>query len=287
MSAFLDELVAFLNKQPNDLIRVSVVCGDEDPETHEFINTNRCQDVYSCAKAFTMTAIGLLYDKGLLLPESKVCDILKKYIPESGMDQRWYDITVEMALTHSAGFPGGYLDIDVNNAMMFGRDHLGYMMTQPLVYDPGTEGRYSDGAYYLLARVAEEIAEKGMDDLLWDELFYNMKYREAAFSHCPMGHVIGATGLYIHTEELVKLGQLYLNHGVYKGKRLLSEEWTRIVSEKGYCFNRDEYSSMYSKGGMYGQNLIVIPELNRAVAVEAYGEGSGAVSEFIRNCIKK
>lgn len=286
MSAFFEELVAHLNGQPNDLIRISVVSGDGEPETHEFINTNRCQDVYSCAKAFTMTAIGLLYDKGLLRVEDKVCDILKKYLPESGMDKRWYDITVEMALTHSAGFPGGYLDIDVNNAMIFGRDHLGYMFSHPLVYDPGTERRYSDGAYYLLARVAEEVAGKGMDDFLWDELFYNMEYREAAFSHCPMGHVIGATGLYIHTEELVKLGQLYLNHGMYKGKRLLSEKWTRIAPEKCYCFNRDENSLMYSKGGMYGQNLLIVPELNCAVAVQAYGEGSGAVSEFIRNYIK-
>ena len=36
---------------------------------------------YSVAKAFTVTAIGMLYDKGLVTPETLVVDILKKYIP--------------------------------------------------------------------------------------------------------------------------------------------------------------------------------------------------------------
>lgn len=283
MSAFLNDLVVHLKNKSNNLIRISAAAGSEEPETYEFSETNRCQDVYSCAKAFTMTAIGLLYDKGLLHVEDKVCDILKKYIPEDGMDKRWYDITVEMALTHSAGFPGGYLDIDVNNAMLFGKDHLGYMMSQPLVYDPGTERRYSDGAYYLLARVVEEITGKGMDDFLWEELLFPMEYREAAFSHCPMGHTIGATGLYIHSEELVKLGQLYMNKGIYKGKRLLSEEWTQIAPEKGYCFKRDADSLTYSKGGMYGQILMVIPEQNRAVAVQSYGGDTNAIVKWILN----
>ena len=46
----------------------------------EVINpANPTCNCYSVAKAFTVTAIGMLYDKGLVTPETLVVDILKKY----------------------------------------------------------------------------------------------------------------------------------------------------------------------------------------------------------------
>lgn len=282
MTPFMTQLVDFINTQDYNIFSVAQMERDSEPETYEFLKTNPCQDCYSCAKAYTMTAIGILCDRGLLTPEDKVCDVLKKYIPEKGMDERWYDITVHMALTHTAGLAGGILDIDVNNAMDFGRDHLAYMLTTPLLYTPGTDERYSDGAYYLLARIAEEITGMGMDDFLWENLLFPLEVREAAFSHCPLGHTVGASGLYIRSGDLVKLGRLYLDGGIYKGKRLLSEEWTRIAPGRGYCFDKDENSSMYYKGGMNGQKLFVFPDLDRAVAVQGYGADTGAIGEFIK-----
>ena len=52
-----------------------------------------------------------------------------------------------------------------------------------------------------------------------------------------MGYPIGATGLYITTEDMLKLGILYLNNGVYLGKRYVSEEWVRLVISREYEFH--------------------------------------------------
>lgn len=283
MSEFLNGLMGFIEEKKYNVIRVSQVCGDGEIETAERIEASICQNTYSVAKTFTMTAIGLLVDRGLLRVDEKVCDILKDELPESGMDERWHISTVETALKHRLGLPDGFLDIDVTRSQEFTRDFLKYMLTYPLQYEPETEERYSDGAYYLLSRIAEKRAGMPIDDFLWKELLWDMEYRELAWSRCPMGHPMGATGLYIHSADMVKLGHLYINGGMYKGKRLLSEAWTRLAMEKGYAIDRSRDGKLYHKGGMYGQLLLMVPEQGRAIAVQAFGADGGAIAKWVGN----
>ena len=96
-----------------------------------------------------------------------------------------------------------------------------------------------------------------------------MDFKEFAWSVCPEGHCIGATGLYLRTEDMVKLGILYLNGGTWNGTRIISEEWVRTVLEKGYEI-KPRGKGWYGKGGMRGQMLTFNPALGRAVAWHAF-----------------
>ncbi len=266
----MEECKVYLTRCPQGVWRVSEIYQDGPAQTLELQSAPRCQNVYSVAKTFVMTAIGLLYDRGLLRPEDRLCDILQDELPRQNMDPRWHESTVHMALKHQLGLPAGFLDIDVTPQREFTGDFLSYALTYPLVYEPGTEARYSDGAYYLLARAAEKAAGEPLDVFLWRELLGPMDFQEAAWTRCPKGHVIGATGLYLHASDMVKLGRLYLTHGLYEKSRLLSEEWTRMALERQYALDKAGSLNAFSKGGMYGQRLWILPEQNRAVAIQSY-----------------
>lgn len=281
MSKFLKKLRSEIGGTSN-IIRVSEY-HNEVIETDEYMRLSRNQNVYSIAKLFTVTAIGLLYDRGLLNLSDKVCDILSDDIPIQVMDNRWKDVTIEMALKHRIGLPSGFLDIDTTNSSVFGEDYLRYMLTYPLEYTPDTDSKYSDGAYYLLARVAEKICGCSLENYLWKTMLKELNYQEIAWSHCPMGHVIGATGLYIHSEDIVKLGIVYLNKGIYNGKLILSEEWCDLAVNRNYSLAWDETHTMYSKGGMYGQKLFIVPSQNRVVAIQSYGTDTKLIEKFIVN----
>ena len=280
-SQFLEECAAFAKERSLNVIRVSEARGGGEILTAEIMPASPCQDVYSVAKTFTMTAIGLLYDKGLLRTDEKVCDILSDELPESGMDERWRSSTVEMALTHRLGLPGGFLDIDVSPSWEFTGDFLNYLFTYPLAYEPGTESRYSDGAYYLLSRIVAKKAGMAMDDFLWKEMLPRLDVRELAWSHCPKGHPIGATGLYVHSSDMVKLGLVYLNNGLYKGRRILSEEWTRLALEKEFALNRYGQKGTYGKGGMHGQELLIVPYQDRVIAIQSFSEEPDEFNDFV------
>lgn len=233
---------------------------------------NGAQNSYSVAKVFTVTAIGMLVDRGLLRVDERVCDILSDELPPD-IDASWESVTVHNLLTHSAGFAGGCLDIDAENQVpVAGEDYLGYLFGSKPQYAPGAESRYSDAAYYLLSRVFTAKSGEKMDDYLLKHLFYPLGFREMAWSKCPKGYPMGATGLYVYTEDLAKLGVLYLNRGVYGKQRLLSTEWVDTVLREGYEFTRTAGGG-YGKGGMYGQMLVFYPEQGRVVAYHSFGGG--------------
>lgn len=281
MSKFLDDIKAFCEENTKNIYRIAIIEGDGEPELTKLSSMNHCMDSYSVAKAFTVAAIGILYDEGKIRPTDKVTEILKDEILWD-IDPRWHLVTVEDAIKHRLGLPGSFLDIDAQDPLTFGNDYLKYMMTYPLQSDPCKDSRYTDGAYYLLSRVVEKIAGEPLDNFLWKKLFSPLSCREIAWSRCPMGHPMGATGLYIRSDDMVKLGAVYMNGGLWKGKRILSEEWVGLVLEKGYEFKSKGPGKSYGKGGMHGQNLIVFPEKNLAVAWHGYkSRGEKELINFI------
>ena len=233
---------------------------------HELLPASACLNSYSIAKVFTVTAAGLLYDRGLMSVEEKVAEIFRREFPEAH-DPKWERMTVDHVLSHRAGFPSGFLDIDVQDRSEYGTDDfLQYLFRTRLACEPGEQWIYSDAAFYLLSRIITKKTGRLLDELLWREVFSPLGFQEAAWSKCPMGYPMGATGLYIRTQDMVKLGALYLRQGTYAGKRILSEHWTRLVLERGYELCPAGKNGAYGKGGMYGQMLVVFPEDERVLA---------------------
>lgn len=269
MSKFLEDLAAYIKEKGYNVFSVAEIYQDGEAEEIMLQQANPCQDSYSVAKAFTVTAIGMMYDKGLLTPESRVVDLLGDECP-AHLDPQWQQITVHHLLTHRAGLPEGCLDIDCIDATTLSEDYLEDLMHLPFVAEPGEIRYYSDGAYYLLARIVEHLVGENMGNYLWKTLFYPLGFREMAWSTCPKGHCMGTTGLYIRSKDMVKLGQVYLTGGTYQGKRILSEEWVNITLAAPYELRPENIGRVYSKGGMHCQKMFVDPDARRVVAYHSF-----------------
>ena len=277
MSQFLQDISNFIKEKNYPIYAVAEIKDGGEAEHLQIIPGNPCQNSYSVAKVFVVTAIGLLYDKGLLSTDDLVVELLADEISadtREKMDDGWNTVTLDMALRHRLALPSGFLDIDSGDPRRFGTDYLSYMLTYPLTGEHGKESCYTDGAYYLLARIAEKLSGERLDTFLWRELFSKLGFHEVAWSCCPMGHCMGATGLYIYTEDAVKLGELYMNGGCFGGKRILSEEWVSTVFTRDYELHKSGFGEGYCKRGMRGQMLAIFPKQNRAVAWHAYGFGA-------------
>lgn len=281
MSQFLNDFAAKLGERPNHIHRIAELRGDGIAEVVELLPATPCQNLYSISKAFTVTAIGFLWDRGLISLDESIPRALGSLCPET-YDPLWDKCTVHQLLKHRVGLPEGYLDIDCCVAADFGIDYLSCAMNHPLLPDHGTVYRYTDAAYYILACIVENRAGLPLDSFLWRELFFPLSFRDAAWSHCPMDHAIGATGLFLRVEDMIKLGAVYLNGGNWQGKRLLSEEWIKTVIDNEYEFSQLGFGGAYGKGGMLGQMLMVVPEENRVVAWQAAtGLGQEEILSFV------
>ena len=255
----------------NDYNLYDIVFIDKDGKAYHYQHTpaNRSNNSYSATKMFTMTAIGLLWDEGKIKLEDKVCDYLRKYI-KTDYDPNWEKVTVAHALGHSMGIDRGYLDIDAEDC---GEDHITEAFKKNLTYEPGTTRVYSDAAYYILTRVATEACGEPLDNYLSPRLFRPLKFQEIAMTKCPLGYVVGGTGLYCPTADMAKLGSVYLNNGMFEGQRIVSEEWVKLVEKNEYGLDRCEARS-YGKTGAHGQMIAYSHETNKVVAFHAYQCGN-------------
>ena len=153
-----------------------------------------------------------------------------------GYDKKWDSVTVDNVIKHKVGFNEGFLDIDVEDVAGYEQkygtrtDFLKIVLSHNIYFEPGTQFCYSDAAYYLLSRVVTKKSGERLDDFLNSRLFVPLCFSEVAWSHCPQGFPMGATGLYIRTNDMVKVAQLYLNRGMYEGRRYFSEDWYNTVT---------------------------------------------------------
>lgn len=238
------------------------------------VPANACNDWYSVAKTFVVTALGILQDRGLVSVSGRVFPLFSGAFPK-GYDRAWEHVTVAHALLHRIGFDRGFLDIDTEDVHAYGTDdYLSLVLAHPLAYAPGTHMQYSDAAYYLLSRLVETVSGQPLDEFLRETVLRPLDIGETAWSRCPRGHTIGATGLYMRAEDVVKLGWTYLNGGVYGGKRIFSEAWAAETLSAGYEFRPVRGAeTLLGKPGMNGQMLLFSPERRIAAAYQGYAPG--------------
>ena len=225
------------------------------------------------AKAYAVTGVGMAYDAGLIAPDMRVCELLGDEMPPLA-DPGWRGVTLDQLMCHRAGYGRGWLDIDVDDASEYaGDDYLALAMREKLVHAPGAAYQYTDAAYYIVSRIVERAVKMPLDDYLRPLLMGKLKYREMGWSRCPRGHALGATGLFVRVEDMVKLGMVYACGGMWRGERLLSAQWVKLCLERGYEFG-EICGGWYGKGGMFGQMLCFNVEKQCALAWQAHTETS-------------
>ncbi|MBQ7700563.1 MAG: beta-lactamase family protein [Clostridia bacterium] len=265
----INELVKTAKENGLNIYSIAVIDGD-GIHTAQLIPANRCNNSYSVAKAFTMTAVGMLRDQKKLDVTDRVFDIMRDEFPDS-YDPTWENVTVDDVLKHKAGFECGFLDIDVEDISKYKTDDfLKIVLSRPLPFTPGTRHVYSDAAYYLLSRIVSEVSGTELSDFLRPVLFGILGFQELAWSKCPRGYAMGATGLYISSEDMAKLGYAYANGGEYNGKTVVSEDWIDLSLSREYEFGRYGDAGLYAKGGMNGQMLGFSVKSHASVAWHGY-----------------
>jgi hypothetical protein len=254
-----------------DLPTLSIaVSTTEDLKSTTIKGGNPCQNCYSVTKAYCVTAIGMLFDEGKIKVTDTIGSIFAEELAEYGIDPTaWNKVTIHDVMRHRAGFEHGLLDIDAEDSTKWdSQDYLKLVLSEPLVYEPGEKRVYTDAAFYLISRVVTKISGEMLDEFLAARLFNLTECREFAFSTCPEGYPIGATGLYIRSADVAKLGYIYLNGGTYGDTRIISQEWVETVIKNGYELGSS--GDGYAKGGMRGQYLYINFDKKVVVAWHSY-----------------
>ena len=239
---------------------------------------------YSLCKSITGMAIGFLEAEGKVSLDE---DIHSIFDGRMKLLQKIFrpTITVEDLLTMQSG-------VDFNEmGAVSGNDWVGGFLEAPVRGTPGTEFEYNSMNSYMLSAIVTERTGMSMMEYLKSRLWEPLNIRRIFWETCPAGITKGGWGLFLCPEDAAKLGQLYLQDGIWQGQRILPEGWversTTVHSNPqermgrygyGYQIWMDERPGSYAFNGMLGQNVLVLPDLEMVLVTNA---GS---NELFVNC---
>lgn len=157
---------AILVAQGNDVIyENSFGLANLASGTKNQINT--VFEIGSISKTFTAAAILLLKNDGKLDLDDPISDYWDGH-------PRAQDITIQNLLLYQAGIPDetafpNYLQKREQNLTL--SEYAEWIATQPLIYEPGTDGSYNNFSYLLLAHLVSEITGQDFGDYLANNIF--------------------------------------------------------------------------------------------------------------------
>lgn len=231
--------------------------------------------LFSLSKSVAATAVGIAAGEGLLSIEDYIVDIFRDELPE-GYDPGYNKIKVK----HLLSMTTGQKDCFVFSMNRKGNTWVEVFFNVPLVHKPGTKFMYNTGASYMLSAIISKLTGQSMIDYLTPRLFEPMGIEKPFSQISPQGIDAGGWGLYLKVEDIAKFGQLYLNKGIYNGKRLLPEGWVEDATSMhidpegltpdwqvgyGYQIWQGRHGT-FRGDGAFCQYVIVMPEQDAVLA---------------------
>jgi hypothetical protein len=150
--------------------------------------------------------------------------------------------------------------------------------------DPGTVFAYNQPCTYALASIIQRNAGMPLTGYLRPRLFDPLGIGHVGWHTFPPGREQGFSGLHARTEDIAKLGLLYLQGGRWEGTQLIPEEWVAEATSRqvgnpgeanpdwrqGYGFQFWMSRHGYRGDGAFGQFCVILPEHDTVIATTAY-----------------
>lgn len=239
--------------------------------------------LWSASKTFTSTAIGFAQQEGLLNLDDKVVSFFPEKLPaDPALELE--SLTVRNLLMMSSG-----LDKDTIGAIEAGdmASPTDSILAFGFRFAPGEKFKYNSCNTYLLSAIITKLTGQTVEEYLTSRLFEPLGIYDHIWEVSTEGCSMGGWGLHITTRSFAKMGQFYLQRGVWNGQRLLEEKWfdeataARIDSSEGrvnpdwvagygYQLWRCSVPGSFRLDGAWGQLSIVIPDKDAVVTLNAH-----------------
>lgn len=238
-------------------------------------------NTWSVSKSFVSVAVGIAIDEGLISLDEKVCESFKEYLPEDA-SKNLLELEVRHLLTMTTGFDHALFFSDDPQRYVT-KDWIRFFFEQDYPYAPGERFLYCNFNTYMLACLIEKKSKVDIMDFLNEKLFCPLEILSPDWTRCPMGHIHAANGLYLTIDEFGRFGQMLLDGGVYKGKRIVSKEYLDMAMSNhmpdewgiryGFQFWQNPDGESFRADGKYGQYIIVVPKKDLVVSVQSLDNG--------------
>ena len=250
--------------------------------------------LYSLSKSFTSTAVGLAIAEGKL----SIDDPVLKFFPDEAPAQpsanlramRVRDLLRMVTGNQTEAALFGQVDSSMKSATWVKR-----FFAHPVPFKPGTHFLYNSPATYMLSAIVQKATGQTVLDFLMPRVLQPLGIEKPVFVSSPEGINAGAYGLSVRTEDIAKLGQLYLQKGMWNGKQLIPAAWVAEATarqtsngsaptsdwDQGYGYQFWQSRHGFRGDGAFGQYMLILPQYDAVVAITSGVRDMQAVMNLV------
>lgn len=255
-------------------------------------------DTRSAAKTFSSVMLGAVMMEGAKLsPQTRLYSLLAAQGPYANPDPRKAAITLAHLMTHTSGLacddneessPGNEETMQAQHAQP---NWWKYTLDLPMAHDPGTHYAYCSANINLVGAALTAASGEWLPALFDRTVARPLQFGAYYWNLMPDGEGYLGGGAFLRPRDFLKLGQAFLDGGVWNGRRLVSSSWAgdsvaphaRISpattgregdafrevyweTDEGYAWHRLDVRSgeqrypAYLANGNGGQLLLVVPQ---------------------------
>jgi CubicO group peptidase (beta-lactamase class C family) len=132
-----------------------------------------------------------------------------------------------------------------------------------------------------------------LPDFLYDEFALPLDIHHYHVNLAPMDNAYMAGGIQMRPRDFMKMGQLFLNGGEWRGRRIVSKQWVEAATRshtsvnakndygyawwiRSYRLGAKTYRTFEAQGNG-GQSLIVVPDLDLVIMFTGGNYNQGPV----------
>ena len=276
-------------------------------------DTKRVDMTFSVTKSYLSAVTGIAYDNKLINSEE---DYVSEYLWDKTFDgNKNSRITWEHLLNQSSDWKGSLWGINDWEDRPDTSKEIDDWRSEPQK-EPGTFYKYNDVRVnvlaYSLLHVFREALPKVLKKYIMDPIGASNSWRwygyenswinlDGVMTQSVSGGGHNGGGIFINSEDHARFGLLFLNNGIWDGKRVISENWIKksitpsktnpeygymwwINSELGEDYKTTDWkylpTNIYYGSGFGGNKVIIIPDENMVIVGRWFG--SQTESTFIK-----
>jgi CubicO group peptidase (beta-lactamase class C family) len=238
-------------------------------------------------------------------------------MPVENPDPRKEQVTIEDLLTMSS-----ILECDDSNSFSRGHeermylveDWVKFLLDLPVRGFPGWTTKPEDSPYgrsfsyctagtVTLGSVLERATKMSVPKFADEYLFSKLGTKHVQWPFTPLGTAMTGGGVSMPSRDLLKLGQLYLNGGIWNGTRIVSEQWidesvrphvqVDDETEYGYLWwlknfeaNGKKYTG-YMMLGNGGNKVAIFPQLDVVTVITSTNYSTKGMHEQTDEILRK
>jgi CubicO group peptidase (beta-lactamase class C family) len=259
-------------------------------------------DIRSAGKTFASIMLGAAMESGApITPDTRVYELMADLGPFENPDPRKDRMTMAHLLTHTSGLACNDNDENSpgNEGLLWRQSNPNlwqYTLNLPQVHEPGERYAYCSANLNLVGGALNAATHESLPEMFDRIIARPLQFGPYYWNVMPNGEGYLGGGAYMLPRDLLKVGQMYLDGGVWNGRRIVSREWVerstspRIeITPETTGYSEEEFGNYYGRGvdgyawhlngihvgdriveayaasGNGGQLLIVVPEYDLVV----------------------